>query len=273
MSTLTIVVLGGAGTEAGTYAQAPGRAVVRIASDELGVWPSLVAPGGVALVVAEHRHEDAARRHAAVASDLGIVATWRSSGLGPAALLITANSTMHLAAEPATAPSTFEHLAAATWSGAWMRSVGRLADPAPSIGQHARSLVGGEGYLVVLAPEPRVLGVATLRRRGGLPADLVAGIPHGGVLAHGDGLPPEIGQLLHDAVGLREAQVFALDPEAVRDRFGTADAVELAVTPSTAPYVPAGTVRCPGCALVVAPPTCPFCRVRVEPGTTRGVAA
>src|SRR3954468_16161115 len=51
-----------------------------------------------------------------------------------------------------------EALLQRTWSGAWTPDVARLVNPAPSLMQHARSLLPGSGFLVRQAPAPGVLG-------------------------------------------------------------------------------------------------------------------
>lgn len=270
MDQLMIVVVGDHPTGLEPDTDTGPRQVWLVHRDEPGRWASLAGAGQAVLVVGGRDHERAVRHHAAVAADLGSVSTWLVSDLGPLAILLTARNTAHVARTAGAAVLTFDSLAAATWSGAWMRTVTKLSRPAPSIGQHARSIAPGDGYLVELGPQPRVTSVRHLQRKG-LTPDLALA-PRGAVVRTGD-VPSSVEALLAAFTG--GAGHFVLDrpPEVSGERFGTVDAVELAVPPQHDPTPHVPLVTCASCGHHVPGPACPFCRLRTAQPDPRGAFA
>ena len=270
MDHLMIVVIGDHPTALEPDTETGPRSVWLVHREERGRWASLVGTGRVVLVVGGRQHERAVRHHAAVAADLGATSTWLVSDLGPLALLLTARNTAHVARTAGSAVLTFESLAAVTWSGAWMRSVTKLTRPAPSISQHARSIAPGDGYVVELGPSPRVTSVRHLQRKG-LALDPAAG-PRGPVVRTGD-VPPAVEELLAAFTGGASHFVFDRPPEVSAERFGTVEAVELAVPPQHDPTPHVPLVACPSCGHHVPGPACPFCRLRTSQPDLRGALA
>lgn len=270
MDHLMIVVVGDHPTSQAPDTQTGSRDVWLVHHGDPGAWPALAHDGRPTLVVGGREHERAVRHHAAVAADLGATSAWLVTDLGPLAQLLTARNTAHIAISAGAAVLTFEALAATTWSGAWMRSVTRLTRPAPSIGQHARSIAPGDGYVVELSPRTTVTSVRRLQRHGfraGTPEG-----PRGPVVRTGD-VPASVEELLAALTGGAGHFVFDRPAEVSRERFGTDEAVEIAIPPQRDPTPPVALVTCPSCGVAVPAPTCPFCRVRTPQPDLRGAPA
>lgn len=163
-----------------------------------------------------------------------------------------------------------DRLRTAVWSGVWVPSVSRLADPQPSLGQHLRSWFGGPGFLAVAGEGSRVLGC----RDATFPE--VAEVAPGGVLMVADTEAPAwVVPAAMTATGAAERTDYPSwrDP---RDAFGVPACVELVVVPADLEGLHGGPSRtssaatpCPGCARRHHRPVCPYCRM-VRPAAPDG---
>ena len=148
-----------------------------------------------------------------------------------------------------------ESLLQRSWSGAWTPDVAHLVHPAPTLAQHARSLLPGAGFLVRQAPDAGVLGRDPVA--GDVPA---AGLDR--VLLVQEGAVPE--PVVHRLE--RSAEVSAVRrvafPGSWRSVYGTSRAGQVALVPAK-PAVLLGAVshRCPSCGHEQPSAVCPFCRV------------
>ena len=162
--------------------------------------------------------------------------------------------------DPAAQLGLLDRLRERVWSAVWLPSVARLERPHPSLTQHARSWLGGSGFVAVHSPQPRVLSCPAQ----GMPA---LDVPPGGALMVADsGAPDWVVPALDAALGATGREQFATwrDP---RDAFGTATCVEVLVVPADlddAHAVPAGTRECPACGSRHARRVCPWCRMADE---------
>ena len=153
-----------------------------------------------------------------------------------------------------------------SWSGAWTPDVSRLAHPAPSLAQHARSLLPGSGFLVRQAPGPSVLG----GEGAGAGEDDVppAGLDRVLLAAQGSGeggddvaVPPDVVERLARATGVTATRQLAL-PGAWAPVYGTTRAAQVALVPAQpADLLAAVSHRCPACGLEQPAAVCPFCHV------------
>jgi hypothetical protein len=144
-----------------------------------------------------------------------------------------------------------------SWSGAWTADVSRLVHPAPSLAQHARSLLPGSGFLVRQAPVAGVLG--------GEPRQIdEADVPPAGVdrvLLAEDGVPPGVLERLAGTPGVTATRRLDV-PGSWRSVYGTPRAAQVALLP-VQPVDLLGAVshRCPACGLDQPGAVCPFCHV------------
>lgn len=149
--------------------------------------------------------------------------------------------------------------------GAWLPSVTKLADPAPTMRQHVSSWFGGSGFLAVRG-EPG--WVAKLPVQRWEPSQRLTRPAGAGAWEHecrtdGELPEPAIATLFQMGLTSRPQRVLpAGDAAAV---WGTPRAVEFVITPGTALELdhPSGT--CQVCGEQVWGRTCPFCRI-VLPG-------
>lgn len=260
MVNLAIVVLGSDVSTQIAETDLGERQVHLLDEADQGAWPELAQRGGAVLVLADIALERRARHHAAIASDLGLQVAWRVTGLGPLGMLLAARNTVHVAVDAGSAPLSFDSIAAHTWSGAWLRSVSRLSHPSPNLLQHVRSFLPGEGYVVELGARPNVTAVRRLEKTP-RPYDFSLG-PRGPLVMTGN-LPQAALGVIASTTG--SAGEFVLDGfEGASKRFGSADAVELAVLPHANPTPFVRLVPCPGCGLNIPAPLCPFCHVRAQ---------
>lgn len=153
-----------------------------------------------------------------------------------------------------------------SWSAAWMPTVNRLSDPAPTVAQHARSLLpGGDGYLAVHRPAT----VVPVRRLPAVPAPAPTVAR---VLLVGGHLPAAV----LDALGAvcSAVDVIRVEPvESPARRYGSAAAVEVAAVPAEPEaLLPSALGSCGSCGELVAASTCPFCNTLVATDAQRGAA-
>lgn len=260
MVNLAIVVLGSGISTRIAETDLPDRQVHLVDRADQGVWSGLADRGGAVLVLADRGLERRARHHAAIASDLGLQVAWRVTNLGPLALLLAARNTAHVASDAGSAPLSFDSIAANTWSGAWLRSVARLNRPSPNLLQHMRSFLPGEGYVVELGSAPTVTAVRRLQKRP-RPYDFAQG-PRGPLVMSHE-LPQTTLEVVATTTGY-EGEFVMEGHEGAAERFGSTDAIELAVLPQADPTPQVHRVTCPACELTIPAPLCPFCHVRAQ---------
>lgn len=161
-------------------------------------------------------------------------------------------------------PALERHVVGAAWLG----SVARLREPAPGLGQHARSYLPGTAFGAVVDDRPRVVA---LRRHESAVLQLPSPRIAGGwrvTIAEGEDADTE----------LVRRTVTQFGPDTPTERadltaisigwWGTAKLVELALVPAdhdalaTALTQGVDPTRCPWCDELVAADPCPFCGVR-----------
>jgi hypothetical protein len=159
-------------------------------------------------------------------------------------------------------------LSTTTW-GAWLPSVTKLEEPAPTMRQHLSSWFGGEGFLAVRG-EPGWVGKLPIERWE--PGHRLPRPPSSG------GGPEEYscaaaGELPEPAIAALFQMGLASRPQR-RDPFGDAaavwgsdKAVEFVITPGGAPDLGQPSGACKVCAEPVWGTTCPFCRIVLPGGT------
>ena len=224
-----------------------------------------------ALVIGERRHQTLVRRHAAALADRGPAVAWRTLPHGPGAILVLANQAAAIGLDAGQTVAFLDVLAEQTWSGAWTPTVANLTEPAPSVGQHLRSLTpGGSGFVVTLSgPHPSVqpVGRTTAPEPG----------PDRGTLycADPDALSPEARAHLLAASRCTTVVDVPLMRVGAAGRLGTDRAVEAVALPGGGGvHLPAARGTCPTCATTVFTDFCPFCHVRrTAPTDSRGALA
>lgn len=221
------------------------------------------------LVLAERRHAHVAGREAALlAQRTGVPGVARRMlAHGPLAVqhlaetLASAMEADDLSA--AVAVDLLDRLASATLSAAWLGSVASLVDPAPSVGQHVRSLrPGGAGFVVVHAPAQAVHPARSVPATVGRDAG-----PERRVLLVSGQAPDAAVAEVARLAGTREVR--AVDPETVlRVRYGTERGAEFAALPDGVRGLPADAAAllpCPTCRLPLPHEICPFCHTSRQP--------
>jgi hypothetical protein len=146
-----------------------------------------------------------------------------------------------------------------SWSGAWSRSVAKLAHPTPAVGQHLRSLLPGEGFMIRQHPSPAVLS-------GVRPAD-VPGVGVDRILLAQDGgvVPSAIAQRLSELPAVTAVRQVAMPGRWV-SVYGTHRVGQVVLAPADPRMlVEPMNHRCPSCLLDQVAPVCPFCRVMTRP--------
>jgi hypothetical protein len=173
--------------------------------------------------------------------------------------------------DPAVQLALLDQLRERAWSATWLPRVSKLADPPPSLLQHARGWLGGSGFLAVHSTplgSPRVLtctGTA-IPAPGDTPAD--------GVLMVADsGSPDWVVPALSAAVGIGSRTDYPTwrDP---RDAFGVPACAEVLIVPGDLDdpaALPDDTRECPGCGNRHARLVCPYCRM-TEPAPSEPAA-
>jgi hypothetical protein len=156
---------------------------------------------------------------------------------------------------PAFGVGLAEALLRRAWSGAWTPDVAKLADPAPSLAQHARSLLPGSGFLVRHAPDPGVLG------REPEPDDVPPAGLERVLLVEEDAVPPEVVDRLARAQDVTATRLLHL-PGTWTSVYGTPRAGQLALLPAQpATLLAPVSHHCPACGLEQPGAVCPFCHV------------
>lgn len=154
-----------------------------------------------------------------------------------------------------------------SWSGAWLSSLAKLVEPAPTMGQHVRSLLPGAGFLVRQAPRPAVLDRI---RADDFPTADIGRV----LLVQDTGIPAVVRRRLVElpqTLAVRELVV----PGDWTCVYGT-DAGQLALVPAEpVQLLPAVTPTCDTCGLRQMETVCPFCRtvVRTPAGPAPDVPA
>lgn len=185
------------------------------------------------------------------------------SGHAPLALMSALAQARDTTEHPGEGVTLARRMLAETWSGAWARSLGRLREPAPTLLQHARSLVPGSGFLVRQEPEPAVL-------RDVRPQDVPAS-PFERLLYVQDGaVPPALLKRMSAVPGF--AGVRPVEVPGRWDSIYGRGAGQLALAPRDArQLLVTARWRCPGCRLDLAEQFCPFCRVQTTDVSAREV--
>jgi len=156
---------------------------------------------------------------------------------------------------PAFGVRLVESLLQRSWSGAWTPDVARLVHPAPSLAQHARSLLPGAGFLVRQAPDPGVLGREAAA--GDVPP---AGVDRVLLVEQGTVPATVVGRLERDAEVTAVRQVEF--PGSWRSVYGTDRAGQVAMVPARpAALLGAVSHSCPACGHEQPTAVCPFCHV------------
>lgn len=164
-------------------------------------------------------------------------------------------------------PGLFVHLcdvaASFTLSATWLPSVGKLDDPAPTLGQHIRSWLPGASYVVLHHPLAAVVSPAAIPTSmswpGGVPAAR-SELQVSGVLP-----APVLDRMARLAGASSVRTVQAGGP--VELRFGTARAIEICALPDDARQLagPVSGARCPSCQLLSPNWLCAFCKRSTAP--------
>ena len=152
-----------------------------------------------------------------------------------------------------------------SWSGAWLSSLAKLAEPAPTMSQHLRSLLPGAGFLVRQAPRPAVLGRPEAKDFPAADVDRV-------LLVQDTGVPMALRRRLAEmphTMAVRELAV----PGDWTCVYG-APAGQLALVPAEpVQLLPSAPPVCDTCRLRQLEGVCPFCRTVVPGTTTSGAVA
>jgi len=234
--------------------------------DDPGALPARLRPGVHVLVLAERRHAALLGRACAmVAAGAEVPVLGRALPHGPLALRLLADLAAALDAPPSYVVAALDDTAEGTFSGAWLPTVAHLADPSPSVLQHARSWMPGRGgFLVEHAPRVRVRALD-----GGAHGEDTTGadaVPRAALVVAGSGVPDPVLRVVQRLAAARERVAAPASPDA-EARYGTPDAVGLAALPERTPVLPARdrVPACRVCGLPVVQDACPYCRASVAP--------
>jgi hypothetical protein len=163
--------------------------------------------------------------------------------------------------DPAVQLALLDQLRERSWSATWLPRVSKLADPAPTLLQHARGWLGGSGFLAVHSSPtgcPRVLTCT------GTAVPAPGDTPAEGVLMVADsGAPDWVVPALSAAVGIGSRTDYETwrDP---RDAFGVPVCAEVLIVPGDLDdpaALPDDTRECPGCGNRHGRRVCPYCRM------------
>ena len=225
----------------------------------------LDAPDEPLVLLAEHRSQRAARR-AQVLASVALPRTpvvLRTPSATPLGVWAAADALVREPVDAGTGLALLDELLRRLWSGVWTPSVRRLEDPAPSLAQHARSLLPGGGFLAEPGRGVRPAG-------GSLEALEVVTAPDGPrVLRHTPVTDPRLSWLVGEAQRVTRADT--VEPVASwqdpLDAYGTATAVELALLPTAGARAAAerDLQPCDGCRRRRAAGTCGFCGMTTGP--------
>lgn len=163
--------------------------------------------------------------------------------------------------------SALDHLRQRVWSAAWLPSVSKLRSPAPSVLQHARSILPGSGFLAIHGGRGRVINAS---RR---PLTGIEPLPDH-VLLHS---PPEAPDWVLPAVTTAVSPSSTSEVRAVRepvDTFGRTDVVEFVAIPAdfheASLPVAAAVATCAACGVQHARSACPFCKMAAASADLQG---
>ena len=206
---------------------------------------ALAAPDQPVLLLAEHRSARAARR-AQVLCSVAFPRSpvlLRTASATPLGVWAAAERLARTPLDPGTGLALLDELLRRLWSGVWTPSVRRLEDPAPSLLQHARSLLPGGSFLA----EPG-RAVTTAKRR--LDTSAAPGREAPRVLQHTAVTAPGLEWLLAEAQRATMADAVETVPswQDPLDAYGTAGAVELVLLPTAGAHAAAahGLQACDG---------------------------
>lgn len=219
------------------------------------------------LLIGEQRHAQLVRRQAAVLGDRDELRPLAVRVLphGPLAIVSLAARSAGLWQD--VDPGLFVHYvdtaARYALSATWTPSVGGLADPAPSLGQHLRSWQPGSSFVLIHHPIASVTAASAapqaLSWPGGVTARRslleVAGEPPGSVV--------DRVSRLAGATSVRTV----IPAASAQGRFGTARAVEMCAIPDDVEELagPVTVARCPSCHLLSPGWLCAFCKRSTAP--------
>ena len=227
------------------------------------------------LVLGEQRDGSALRQQATLLGDRDggrpvAVRAWPHS---PLAILALATWVCEQAVgDDGQAVAQLDVAAAHTLSAAWIRRVGGLEDPAPSLGQHLRSWSpAASGFVVLHSPRTGVYPLGAAPDAVDWPDAL--DVPRSSLFVSGEAPEPALAWAQRLAGVAASVPVPAFTEPA--QRYGSERAVELCALPSD----PAGLLaqratgtRCPVCSLHTPLGACAFCKRTCAPIALGGAA-
>jgi hypothetical protein len=185
------------------------------------------------------------------------------SAHAPLAVLSAMTLAQSVTEDPVRGVGLVHRLLENAWSGAWSNSVARLAEPAPSLAQHLRSLLPGAGFLIRQAPQPAVLGTPRSDDVTASPIERVLLVQEGAV-------PGPIAGRLAQATAVTTVRQVTM-PGRWSSVYGTDRTGQLALMPAEPQLLlDRVTHRCPACRLEQVSSVCPFCRVLARPTASAG---
>ncbi|MBT0772628.1 hypothetical protein KIH74_27035 [Kineosporia sp. J2-2] len=185
------------------------------------------------------------------------------SGHAPLAIMSAVTSARSVTDHPVLGVDLVHRLLAHSWSGAWTPTVSKLGRPAPSMGQHLRSLLPGPGFLVRQGDDPEVFNAV---RPGVVERDDLDRV----LLVSEGGVPRSVSTQLAQVAGAGTVRPVRM-PGRWTGVYGTARAGQTALLPARpAAFLARPAGRCPSCRLEQPAEVCPFCHVLVETTTTAG---
>ena len=182
----------------------------------------------------------------------------------PVALQASLGAARAATRDPGIAVGYVENFLAMSWSGAWTRSVAKLARPTPSFAQHLRSLLPG-GFLVSSAPRPAVSSRITGDSFPSAPIERL-------LLVQEPGVTQPVAERLASVSG-----AVTVRPVPVPGNWTAVMAARHATQLGLIPTHPLRVRRepiggCDSCGSSIASPVCPFCHVIGIPLATAGEA-
>lgn len=239
------------------------------------VLAAVPAAGTPVVVLGEQRDEAALRQQATLLSDRDggrpvAVRAWPHSPL--AVLALATWICEQGVTDDGQAMAELDVAAAHTLSAAWIRRVGGLDSPAPSLGQHLRSWSPtASGFVVVHSPRQGVYPVGAAPTSVEWPGGLDV---RRGALFVGGEAPAPVLEWAKRAAGVADSvPVPAFSQPA--QRYGTERAVEMCALPAdprTVLAARADASRCPVCSLHTPLGSCAFCKRTSAPIALEGAA-
>lgn len=184
----------------------------------------------------------------------------------PLAAVLAMTTALELTRDAGHGAAVWRDVSDATWSGAVVPGVAKLAHPSPRLHQHVRSLLPGARYLVRLHPDATAIGRQHVRAA-------MAPLGRGAVDVHATGVGPA-DRLVDDVITeAAPRDVVRHDlPGAWQAVFGRPEDSQLALVPvDVQQHLRPRGGPCRSCGLSTIDPVCVFCRLRVraEPGDPR----